>query len=579
MTATTSKIPNKSIISARLERRLRLGSGLIMALFVSFHLSNHALGLISIEAMESARVLHALLWQNPVGLTLLLLAFVIHFLLALLALYRRSTLRMPAWEAAQMAFGFAIPLMLVGHIVGVQIAPKIIGFDIDYPYVIGALWSDDWLRIKQPVLVVLVWVHASIGLHFWLRLKAWYRRFLPVFYAIAIVLPVLAILGFVRAGLDMQNALSFPAVYAEIYAGPLSATPEQQESIGAIAYFAPRIIILIIFSALIARWIRLWLAHRQPRFTIHHPVAGKLQGLVGQSVLEVLRVARIPHASVCGGRARCTTCRINIDRGQEFLDLPTPLEASALKRIKAVSTVRLACQIRPEAEIWITPLLPPRVGSVDYQGEGGISGNEQEVVAMFVDLRGFSSFAESRLPYDVVLIMNQFFGHMSAALESTRGHYAQFTGDGLFALFGLQGDIKQACCDAMSSAVEMQRRLEILNQHVRDELEGSLRIGIGIHCGEAIVGPMGPPDSRVISAIGDSVNIASRLEAATKQFDSIVVISQDTIERAGLVLDNVALENIEIRGRQQKLAVYPIYEIEVLKDCVEKSSGAWEHID
>ena len=170
--------------------------------------------------------------------------------------------------------------------------------------------------------------------------------------------------------------------------------------------------------------------------------------------------------------------------------------------------------------------------------------------------------------------MNQFFGHMSAALESTRGHYAQFTGDGLFALFGLQGDIKQACCDAMSSAVEMQRRLESLNQHVRDELEGSLRIGIGIHCGEAIVGPMGPPDSRVVSAIGDSVNIASRLEAATKQFDSIVVISQDTIERAGLVLDNVALENIEIRGRQQKLAVYPIYEIEVLKDCVEKSSGA-----
>ena len=68
--------------------------------------------------------------------------------------------------------------------------------------------------------------------------------------------------------------------------------------------------------------------------------------------------------------------------------------------------------------------------------------------------------------------------------------------------------------------------------------------------------------------------IASRLEAATKQFDSIVVISRDTIERAGLVLDNLALENIEIRGRQQKLAVYPVYEIKVLKDCVEKASRA-----
>lgn len=568
MVIPTSKVTR----STQLERQLRLASGLVMALFVSLHLGNHALGLVSIDAMESARHLHVLLWQNPIGKALLPAAFIIHFILALQALYRRSTLRMPLWEAAQLAFGFAIPLMLVGHIVGVQIAPKILGFDIDYPYVIGALWSDNWLRIKQPILVVIVWVHACIGLHFWLRLNTWYRQLLPLFYALAIILPILAILGFIRAGLDMQNALSFPTVYAELYAGPLSATQEQQDLIQLISRFAPRLIILFMLLALFARWVRIWLAHRQPRYTIHHPVAGKLQGMVGQSVLEVLRAARIPHASICGGRARCTTCRINVDRGQELLRSPSPLEASALKRINANSAVRLACQIRPEADVWITPLLPPRVGSDDYQGEGGISGNEQEVVAMFVDLRGFSSFAESRLPYDVVLILNQFFGHMSAALDSTRGHYAQFTGDGLFALFGLQGDIRQACRDALLSAVEMQRRLENLNQHVRNELEGSsLRIGIGIHCGEAIVGPMGPPESRVVSAIGDSVNIASWLEAATKQFGCIAVISKDTIERAGLVLHDVVLENIKIRGREQRLAVYPIYDIEVLKNHTEKA--------
>ena len=167
--------------------------------------------------------------------------------------------------------------------------------------------------------------------------------------------------------------------------------------------------------------------------------------------------------------------------------------------------------------------------------------------------------------------MRQFFGHMSAALESTRGHYAQFTGDGLFALFGLQGDIQQACRDALSSAADMQRRLESLNQHVRSELKGALRIGIGIHCGEAIVGPMGPPNSRVISAIGDSVNVASRLEAATKQFGCIAVVSQATIERAGLVLHDLNVEKIEIRGREQKLAVYPIFEIEALKNHSEKA--------
>ncbi len=570
-TKSDSKTSRTVFFSARLTRRLRLGSGLIMALFVSLHLGNHALGLISIEAMETARSWHALLWQNPVGNFLLMSSFVLHFMLALMVLYKRSTLRMPAWEAVQMAFGFAIPLMLAGHIVGVQIAPNIIGFDIDYPYVVGALWSDGWLRIKQPLLVVIVWIHVTVGFHFWLRLKPWYRRLLPFFYALVIVLPVLSILGFVRAGLDMQTRLSFPAVYAEIYAGPLSATAEQQSLIKSISQIAPATVISLILLALFARWVKLWLAYQQPRYTLYHPVAGKLQGLVGQSVLEVLRAARVPHASICGGRARCTTCRINIDQGQEFLSEPLPLEASALKRINAGSTVRLACQLRPEADTWITPLLPPRVGSEDYQGGGGISGNEQEVVAMFVDLRGFSSFAESRLPYDVVLIMNQFFGHMSAALESTRGHYAQFTGDGLFALFGLQGDIQQACRDALSSAIDMQRRLESLNQHVRSELKGALRIGIGIHCGEAIVGPMGPPSSRVISAIGDSVNIASRLEAATKQFGCIAVISQDTIKRAGLVLHDLSVEKIEIRGREQKLAVYPIFEIEALKNHSEQA--------
>ena len=578
MTSLTPNTSQASHNSARSERRLRLASGLIMAVFVCMHLTNHALGLISIDAMEWARRIHLFLWENPVGKVVLFFAFISHFMLALLSLYRRSTLRMPLWEATQMGFGFAIPFMLAGHIIGAEIIPIILGYDIDFPYVVGALWSDEWLRIKQPLLIIIVWVHVTIGLHFWLRLKNWYRRLLPVLYALAVILPVLAILGFIRAGMDMQNTLSYPypTTYAELFTGPLATTQEQQHLIRQISNLAPMVIILLILLTVFTRSIRLWLARRQPRYTLHHPTAGKLQGLVGQSVLEVLRTARVPHASVCGGRARCTTCRINVDRSYDLLAPPSTLEASALKRINAGSMVRLACQTRPKSEIWITPLLPPSIQPTDYQGAGGISGNEQEVVAMFVDLRGFSSFAESRLPFDVVLILNQFFGHMSAALESRHGHYAQFTGDGLFALFGLQGDIKQACREALSSAVEMQHRLERLNQHIEDELKGSLRIGIGIHCGEAIVGPMGPPSSRVVSAIGDSVNIASRLEAATKQFNCIALVSQDTIKRAELKLIDVNVEKIDIRGREQRLAVYPIYEIETLNNLSDTASNDHE---
>ena len=570
MPSFAPKLLKFSLLSAQNIRRMRLASGLIIALFVSMHFLNHGLGLISIDLMEAARAgLHAPIWQSLIGKAVLLTALLVHFLLALLTLYRRTSLRMPTWELAQLSFGFAIPLLLIGHIVGVQVAPKLLGFDASYPLAIDIIWSDGWLRTKQLTLILVVWVHAMIGLHFWLRPKFWYRRWLPIFYALAITIPLLAILGFIRAALELQGMMLDPAMYAKVYAGPLAATAEQKDLLAQAGTIAPLILLSMIMLTLFARWIKLWRIYKQPRFIVHHPLAGEVKGLTGQSVLEALRAAGVPHASICGGRARCTTCRINIDRGQAALDPPEEMESAALQRIRAEPSVRLACQVRPTSELWITPLLPAKIGPSDYQGEGGISGNEQDVVAMFVDLRGFSSFSEVRLPYDVVLILNQFFGHMSAALASTRGHYAQFTGDGLFALFGLEGGIQQACRDALSSAVEMQSRLDNLNQAVCRELDTQLRIGIGIHCGEAIVGPMGPPGARVVSAIGDSVNIASRLEESSKQFGCVVVVSQETVKRADLDMQGIDLKEIEIRGRQQRLAVYTVCDVADIKTALE----------
>jgi len=561
--------------STQLERQLRLFSGLVMVLFVTTHLINHSLGLISVDSMEwFRRSIHVPLWNNPLSKALLFASLTLHFFLALFSIYRRSSLRMPAWELAQIAFGFSIPLMLAGHIVAAQIGPELGEYTMSYTLAMDMIWSNSWARIKQPLLVIIVWTHAMIGLHFWLRLRTGYRKWLPVYYAAAVMLPVLAILGFVRAALEMQGRLATdPLLKVSLYADVLAAGEQQQAFIQQVAELSPWLMLVFIVLALLARWLRLWRAQHDAGFTVHHPLAGALQGRVGQSVLEVLRNAGVPHASICGGRARCTTCRINIDRGLQGLPVAEDMEAAALQRIHATESVRLACQVRPQHDIWITPLLSARIGPDDYQGTGGISGNEQEVVAMFVDLRGFTRFSEERLPYDVVLILNQFFGHMSAALASTRGHYAQFTGDGLFALFGLQGGIQQACRDALSSAVEMQCRLGKLNQAVSDELSDPLRIGIGIHCGEAIVGPMGPPEARVVSAIGDSVNVASRLEAASKQFSCVVVVSAETVERAGLTMPHVAQENIEIRGRQQRLAVYPVSDVGDIQQALDAAKS------
>ena len=149
----------------------------------------------------------------------------------------------------------------------------------------------------------------------------------------------------------------------------------------------------------------------------------------------------MPHASVCGGRARCTTCRVRVGEGLSHLPPPGRMEAQALGRIEAPPNVRLACQCRPTRDVAVTPLLPPNAGpSALRSAPSGAQGRERPIVAMFVDLRDSTRLAEGRLPYDVVFIMNQFFAEMHAALRATGGYYAQFRGDGLLALYGLESD-------------------------------------------------------------------------------------------------------------------------------------------
>jgi adenylate cyclase len=175
---------------------------------------------------------------------------------------------------------------------------------------------------------------------------------------------------------------------------------------------------------------------------------------------------------------------------------------------------------------------------------------------MFIDLRDSTKLGEDRLPYDVVFILNQFFAEMSTALEVTGGHYAQFTGDGLLALYGLEGEAKVGCKNALRGAAEMERRLNILNRRMQAEIGYKLRIGIGIHVGDAIVGTMGPPASPNLSAIGDNVNIAARLEDMCKTYNSTVVVSSDAAKLANLDVTGMETHAVEVRGRQDPVDIY-----------------------
>ena len=185
------------------------------------------------------------------------------------------------------------------------------------------------------------------------------------------------------------------------------------------------------------RGIRSWHYRRRMPPMLAHANGRSVPIFPGATVLETLRAHGIAHASVCGGRARCTTCRVLVTKGIDRLPEPSGLEAKALSRIGATPGMRLACQIRPIADIAVMPLLAADASAADGAVRGGLEGSERPITVVFVDMRGSTTLGEAKLPYDVLFILNQFFHEMTKALVATNGHYSQFTGDGLMALYGL----------------------------------------------------------------------------------------------------------------------------------------------
>jgi hypothetical protein len=187
-----------------------------------------------------------------------------------------------------------------------------------------------------------------------------------------------------------------------------------------------------------------------------------------------------------------------VTKGLAALPPPTGLEAKALMRIQAPPGMRLACQISPTTDLTVTPLLAADANAADGTVRGGLEGSERLITVVFVDLRGSTTLGEVKMPYDVLYILNQFFHEMNKALIATNGHYSQFTGDGLMALYGLNdADPARGAADAVRGAREMLTRVEQINARLHADLAQPLRIGIGIHFSEAIVGAMGPPRSQI----------------------------------------------------------------------------------
>jgi len=497
-------------------------------------------------------------WSSPLGGVLLYGAFATHYSLALWALWLRRSLKMPVAEATQLVLGFSIPFFLTDHVLKTRVADTFYGADVGYysSLLLTYFVTNPLRGGLQLVVLVIAWVHAMIGLWFWLRLKPWYPRWQPILYAFALLIPTLAILGYFEAGRQVMTLSEDPAWVAQLAQEHPHAAPADAAFLDQMVVWVRYGFVTALLAVLAARLVRWQWQRRRGVVRLTYPSGRVVQIVRGVSVLEASRMVGIPHASVCGGRGRCSTCRIRVEGAQEALVTPAAEEVKVLRRVGAAPDVRLACQLRPQGDLRVTPLLPATAQARDgFSRPGYLHGAEREIAILFGDLRSFTQLSEKKLPYDLVFLLNRYFSETGHAVEAAGGRIDKFIGDGVMALFGLDSGAEAGCREALAAARDMSERMETLNRALIHDIAEPLRIGIGIHTGPAIVGEMGYGSAVSVTAVGDAVNTASRLEGLTKTYACELVISEAVALRAGADLGDAPRHEIEIRGRVERLIV------------------------
>lgn len=342
-------------------RRLRLVTGLVLMAFVTMHMVNLMLGMHSLAAMENWRPWLMGPWRSGIGITLLVSAALIHMALGLYAITARRSLAISKTDVVQLFLGLATPPLLLNHAVVMHMAGEVTpSFDATFGQMLAVYWSfSPGYAFQQLCVVMVVWIHAAVGLYSWLVLKPVWKRIggfvLPVLFAV----PILALLGFAEAGREVLEKLAGdPAWRAHITENlrRVVAVTSRLDTLQNIVLVIYGALVLIAFAMFGARLMR----DRMARVSISYDGGLSAQGRRGLSILELSRLGDVPHAHVCSGRGRCGTCRVRIESGAEQLTPMNEAERGTLARVHAGAGERLACQARVTGSgVVVTRVLPP----------------------------------------------------------------------------------------------------------------------------------------------------------------------------------------------------------------------------
>jgi adenylate cyclase len=510
-------------------RNVRMASGLILFTYIGAHLTNHALGLISLETAERGLGYAIDVWYSPVGTILLYGAAAVHFVLALWSVYIRRTFRLPPAELLRIALGFTLPTLLIGHAADTRLAYDYLGLDSDYTRIVSNLWASG-SQGRQLGLMAPGWIHGCLGLHFAFSRRPWYRHARFVLFAIALLLPVFSGLGFIAMGRELATNVKAAAAAAD-YLGP-----KHEAQRHAIAHWRDSMLIgyfAIIGAVFGAREIRNWLERGRKRLiavtypgrTVHVPR--------GWTVLEASRGFHLAHASMCGGRARCSTCRVRVIAGDEFCPPASAEEQATLDRIRAPPDVRLACQLRPEGPVSVIPLV--RTARPVYRAAAPQRNAERQIVVLYCDFLNRADFASDHLPQDLLYVLTLHVEALANAIRSAGGVLSSIEPDSVCALFGLDRRTSLAAQQALHAAHAIGTLTTELNERLGREQDRKMKVAISIHAGRAAFGEVGSYDPPMLMAIGEAVDVADNIRAVAERQDKSFAISEGVYAAAGLV--------------------------------------------
>tara|TARA_Y100001970_G_scaffold214985_1_gene262918 strand:+ start:536 stop:1876 length:1341 start_codon:yes stop_codon:yes gene_type:complete len=276
------------------------------------------------------------------------------------------------------------------------------------------------------------------------------------------------------------------------------------------------------------------------------------------TILEIAKRNNIPHVAACGGEGKCTTCRLLILEGIENCSKETEVEQALIDQAHTTTGFRLACQTSINGNITARRLVLDSDDiqhlSFDRQGES------KKIAILFSDIRGFTPFSEKLTPYDVVFILNRYFKRMVNVIEKNNGHVDNYIGDGMVAIFGMN-DEQNPAEYAVRSALEMIDEMDDMKPYLKTMYGKDFDIGVGVHLGNAVVGDIGAGKSKKYTAIGDSMNFASRVESANKQFNSRVLISDELYQEVKDLLVVKDFMRTMVKGIEGRVTLHEVEQI------------------